>query len=150
MEPPVNVDMTTPRALSGDTTGESFNTSATKQGFNWWDKDETTAQTPVATTFYQVDQAGTTDGFNSPMDRNGGLYTPAAASSYSASRETDEEDLGFGNSKPGVEKPKLINTPQPVDTKATMGVTTSSTSEPPGKNGLLIVLAQVAHFSGKP
>ena len=77
------------------------------RGTSWWDSSAS-AQTPTATSFYQVDSSAvssTSNGFISLMDQQ---PTIGPSTTHSSSQRTsldldDDDDLGLGNSKP---KPK--------------------------------------------
>ncbi|KAK0459755.1 Sec23-binding domain of Sec16-domain-containing protein, partial [Desarmillaria tabescens] len=95
------VDVATPKP-SSDEADDDPNT----QEVTWWG-DGLSSRTPTATNFVKVDDAAVTsaDGFISLMDNTAfALAPPPATASRSPNNVPDEvdeeEDLGFGNSKP--------------------------------------------------
>ena len=103
--------------------------AAVKPSANWWDKDETAAQTPVAATFYQIDPMESNNEFTSLMDSSEISFTPSARSNGTRQVVEDEEDLGFGNSKPITGKPEPKDEPKP----AQPGKEPRLNSGPPGE-----------------
>lgn len=133
----------TGRKVSLEDSPETFEYSAPKSSVNWWEKDETAAKTPMATTFYQVDQSETNtvlDG--STMSIATTSMTITASRNYTGGDE--DEDLGFGNSKPKPEKPSPIDVPQPK------GSELKTKEKDPGEPFRLSVNVQGAHSKEEP
>jgi COPII coat assembly protein SEC16 len=100
---------------SEDDFEEPNNSAAFKPNPNWWDGNGTTAQTPVAATFYKVEQFEGSDGFTSLMGNSHTSFAaaPVTINPYSSSRNLEEEeDLGFGNPKQRPENPILEDGPK--------------------------------------
>lgn len=101
-----NTDLLTPRPSMNHNEDDETGQDATWWGASSYD-ESSTAQTPTASSFLRVDDAAlapSSDGFISLMDNNTYSVAPSSPlrhSSRPAADEDDEEDLGFGNSRPG-------------------------------------------------
>jgi hypothetical protein len=76
-----------------------FASAIPKPSSNWWEKDEAASQTPIAATFYQVDQVESKEGFTSLMDGGEMSFTHSRRNPGLQQTAEDEDDLGFGNTK---------------------------------------------------
>ncbi|KAJ6547614.1 Sec23-binding domain of Sec16-domain-containing protein, partial [Mycena capillaripes] len=105
---PYSPSLATPRPTMETTTNEED----AGQEVSWWGSssyaNDSANQTPMAATFVQVDSgvSSSSDGFISLMDD--ASYTVASSSHAKSASGTadvdDEDDLGFGNSKPAPKK----------------------------------------------
>ncbi|KAJ7449829.1 Sec23-binding domain of Sec16-domain-containing protein [Mycena latifolia] len=107
---PYSPSMNTPKPNT-----EATHDDDTGQEVSWWGSSsyasDSANQTPMAATFMQVDSgiSSSSDGFISLMDNSSYSVAPAAQAKVDKRRsstadEDDEDDLGFGNSKPAPKK----------------------------------------------
>ncbi|KAK7020573.1 protein transport protein sec16 [Favolaschia claudopus] len=126
---PYSPSMATPRPNSETVTSNEEEMGQDGQEVSWWGSssyaNDSANQTPMAATFVQVDSEVTSssEGFISLMDNATYTVKPAAAKSQadrpkSVEDADEEDDLGFGNSKPKsqTEKEGTVSSAAPAAT----------------------------------